>query len=75
MIELDKFEEKVRRCEYLAEDELKVLCEYVRSPYGSAAPSTDEAPSLRLPLGRRRGSAAGPHDVPHDVPLVTRARR
>lgn len=29
MIDLAKFEEKVRRCEYLAEDELKVLCEFV----------------------------------------------
>eukprot|EP00208_Stichococcus_sp_RCC1054_P004157 CAMPEP_0206137072 /NCGR_PEP_ID=MMETSP1473-20131121/2252_1 /ASSEMBLY_ACC=CAM_ASM_001109 /TAXON_ID=1461547 /ORGANISM="Stichococcus sp, Strain RCC1054" /LENGTH=255 /DNA_ID=CAMNT_0053529987 /DNA_START=333 /DNA_END=1097 /DNA_ORIENTATION=+ len=30
MIDLAKFEEKVRRCEYLAEDELKVLCEFVK---------------------------------------------
>lgn len=29
MIDLAKFEEKVRRCEYLAEDELKILCEFV----------------------------------------------
>ena len=29
-IQLDKWIEKVRRCEYLAEDELKALCEYVR---------------------------------------------
>ncbi len=29
MNEISKFEEKVRRCEYLAEDELKLLCEFV----------------------------------------------
>lgn len=29
-VELDKWIEKVKRCEYLAEDELKALCEYVR---------------------------------------------
>jgi serine/threonine-protein phosphatase 6 catalytic subunit len=28
-VELDKWIEKVKRCEYLAEDELKALCEYV----------------------------------------------
>lgn len=28
-VQLDKWIEKVRRCEYLAEDELKALCEYV----------------------------------------------
>jgi hypothetical protein len=31
MVDLDKWIEKVKRCEYLAEDELKALCEYVRS--------------------------------------------
>ena len=30
-VDLDKWTEKVRRCEYLAEDELKALCEYVRA--------------------------------------------
>ena len=30
-VQLDKWIEKVRRCEYLAEDELKALCEYVRT--------------------------------------------
>ena len=30
-VNLDKWIEKVRRCEYLAEDELKALCEYVRT--------------------------------------------
>ena len=29
-VELDTWIEKVKRCEYLAEDELKALCEYVR---------------------------------------------
>ncbi|WIA30754.1 hypothetical protein OEZ86_000817 [Tetradesmus obliquus] len=29
-VELDKWIEKVKRCEYLAEDELKSLCEYVK---------------------------------------------
>ncbi len=28
-VDLDKWTEKVQRCEYLAEDELKALCEYV----------------------------------------------
>lgn len=28
-VELDKWIEKVKRCEYLSEDELKALCEYV----------------------------------------------
>ncbi len=31
MVELDIWIEKVQRAEYLAEDELKALCEYVRS--------------------------------------------
>jgi serine/threonine-protein phosphatase 6 catalytic subunit len=31
MVDLDKWIEKVKRCEYLAEDELKALCEYVSS--------------------------------------------
>ncbi|KAK9844527.1 hypothetical protein WJX74_003625 [Apatococcus lobatus] len=29
-VELDKWIEKVKRCEYLAEDELKALCEYIK---------------------------------------------
>ena len=29
-LDLDAWIEKVRRCEFLAEDELKALCEYVR---------------------------------------------
>ena len=29
-VQLDSWIEKVKRCEYLAEDELKALCEYVR---------------------------------------------
>ena len=33
-VELDKWIEKVKRCEYLAEDELKALCEYVRQTVG-----------------------------------------
>jgi hypothetical protein len=33
MVELDIWIEKVQRAEYLAEDELKALCEYVRSTY------------------------------------------
>jgi hypothetical protein len=28
-VELDKWIEKIRRCEYLAEEELKALCDYV----------------------------------------------
>ena len=28
-VDLDRWIEKVKRCEYLAEDELKALCEYV----------------------------------------------
>jgi hypothetical protein len=28
-VDLDKWIEKVKRCEYLAEEELKALCEYV----------------------------------------------
>ena len=31
-VDLDKWTEKVRGCEYLAEDELKALCEYVSKP-------------------------------------------
>ena len=31
-VELAKWSEKVRNSEYLAEDELKALCEYVRLP-------------------------------------------
>jgi hypothetical protein len=31
MVELDIWIEKVQRAEYLAEDELKALCEYVRA--------------------------------------------
>ena len=29
-VDLDNWIEKVRRCQYLQEDELKALCEYVR---------------------------------------------
>lgn len=29
-VDLDAWIEKLKRCEYLAEDELKALCEYVR---------------------------------------------
>ena len=29
-MDLDAWIEKVRKCEFLAEDELKALCEYVR---------------------------------------------
>ena len=29
MVDLDRWIEKVKRCEYLAEEELKALCEYV----------------------------------------------
>ncbi len=36
-VDLDKWTEKVRRCEYLAEDELKALCEYVGGPSHTAA--------------------------------------
>lgn len=36
-MDLDKWTEKVRRCEYLAEDELKALCEYVGGPSHIAA--------------------------------------
>ena len=28
-VQLDRWIEKVKRCEHLAEDELKALCEYV----------------------------------------------
>lgn len=38
-VDLDKWTEKVRRCEYLAEDELKALCEYV----------SDAAPGSGMP--------------------------
>ena len=31
-IDLDKWIEKVRKTEYLAEDELKALCDYVSHP-------------------------------------------
>jgi hypothetical protein len=37
MVELDKWIEKVKRCEFLAEDELKSLCEYVSSCAGGWA--------------------------------------
>ena len=30
-VQLDSWIEKVKLCEYLAEDELKALCEYVRT--------------------------------------------
>ena len=30
-VELDRWIEKVKRCEYLAEEELKGLCDYVRT--------------------------------------------
>ena len=29
-VDLDAWIDKLKRCEYLAEDELKALCEYVR---------------------------------------------
>lgn len=29
MLDLERLEDRIRRCEYLAEDELKVLCEHV----------------------------------------------
>ena len=31
-VDLDAWIEKLKRCEYLAEDELKALCEYVSCP-------------------------------------------
>ena len=31
-VDLDAWIEKLKRCEYLAEDELKALCEYVSMP-------------------------------------------
>lgn len=37
MVDLDKWIEKVKRCECLAEDELKSLCEYVSVPAGCLA--------------------------------------
>ena len=42
-IQLDKWIEKVRRCEYLAEDELKALCEYVRLPRRASGVPDDNA--------------------------------
>lgn len=33
-VELDKWIEKVKRCEHLAEEELKALCDYVSRPHG-----------------------------------------
>ena len=36
-VDLDAWIEKVKRCEYLAEDELKALCEYVRGCPGCSA--------------------------------------
>jgi hypothetical protein len=48
-VELEKWIEKVKRCEYLAEEELKLLCDYV----GGAGPraATGSPPSLSLQGG------------------------
>jgi hypothetical protein len=35
-VDLDRWIEKVKRCEYLAEDELKALCEYVSGGSGGS---------------------------------------
>lgn len=45
MVDLDRWIEKVKRCEYLAEDELKALCEYVSVGWPSSL-----APCLAPPL-------------------------
>jgi serine/threonine-protein phosphatase 6 catalytic subunit len=45
-VDLDKWTEKVRRCEYLAEDELKALCEYVGGPLHPCCASHDVANAL-----------------------------
>jgi hypothetical protein len=39
-VDLDKWIEKVKRCEYLLEDELKALCEYVRPRHVKTYPSS-----------------------------------
>jgi Calcineurin-like phosphoesterase len=53
-VDLDKWTEKVRRCEYLAEDELKALCEYVRAASCLDALVFMSAEALICCLGSRR---------------------
>jgi hypothetical protein len=52
-VDLDKWIEKVKRCEYLAEDELKSLCEYV-SLCNSCCTTCSQP-------GGKQGSAHGHH--------------
>ena len=43
-VDLDAWIEKLKRCEYLAEDELKALCEYVSCrlpPYHHSQPASN----------------------------------
>ena len=47
MVELDIWIEKVQRAEYLAEDELKALCEYVRLTCLARLPSSINFPRTR----------------------------
>ena len=58
--DLDKWIEKVKRCEYLAEDELKTLCEYVSPPQSHAAcqGAKTRRAAVRVAVGGRC-SAAG----------------
>lgn len=58
-VQLDAWIEKVRRCEYLAEDELKSLCEYVSGSsdsgffklWGRSALAASYCASTQMPGG------------------------
>jgi hypothetical protein len=45
-VELDKWIERVKRCEHLAEEELKALCDYV-CPHTLAASSAASLPHVQ----------------------------
>jgi hypothetical protein len=47
-LDLDAWLEKVRKCEHLAEEELKSLCDYVRRlvKSGAVGPTTNKAKRL-----------------------------
>jgi diadenosine tetraphosphatase ApaH/serine/threonine PP2A family protein phosphatase len=61
MVDLDKWIEKVKRCEYLAEDELKALCEYVSTQGASGARQPQDGGlvrALRALRGARRSNTS-----------------
>ena len=47
-VDLDAWIDKVKRCEYLTEDELKALCEYVGLPASCAAAQGPAGPACPL---------------------------